>query len=86
MFLCLLTCRVHAQARAENTRTTIFQKDPSVTYQLKMKTSRGVLSEMMSKAGSFPINIRGLEEGEQRARLGLKQPIAQGLVKPYDVV
>lgn len=50
-----------------------------------MKTSRAVFSEVQKKAGSFPFNIRCLED-EKRARMGLQEATQHSLVKPYDVV
>ncbi|KAI6042611.1 proliferation-associated protein 1 [Pisolithus marmoratus] len=73
------------KARVEDSKTSIYQKEGSVTYQLKMKNSRMVFSEMQKKAGAFPINIRVMED-EKRARLGLQEAVAHGLVKPYEVV
>ena len=69
----------------EESRTTIYQKDSTVTYQLKMKTSRAVFSEVQKKAGAFPFNVRVLEE-EKKARLGLQEAVQHGLVKPYEVM
>jgi len=73
------------KSRAEDSRTTIYQKDSTVTYQLKMKTSRLIFSEVQKKAGAFPFNIRVLED-EKKARLGLQEAVQHALVKPYDVV
>lgn len=73
------------QARTEESRTTIYQKDSTITYQLKMKASRAVFSEVQKKAGAFPFNIRVLED-EKRARLGLQEAVQHGLVKPYEVM
>ncbi|THV07345.1 Creatinase/aminopeptidase [Dendrothele bispora CBS 962.96] len=73
------------KARAEESRTTIYQRDSTITYQLKMKTSRAVFSEVQKKAGAFPFNIRVLED-EKRARMGLQEAVQHSLVKPYDVV
>jgi hypothetical protein len=73
------------QARLEETRTTIYQRDHTVSYQLKMKTSRAVFSEVQKKAGPFPFNVRVLED-EKRARMGLQEAVQHSLVKPYDVV
>ena len=50
-----------------------------------MKTSRAIFSEVQTKAGAFPFNIRVLED-EKRARLGLQEACQHYLVKPYDVV
>jgi curved DNA binding protein len=73
------------KARIEESRTSVYQKEGSVTYQLKMKNSRAVFSEMQKKAGAFPINIRVLED-EKRARLGLQEAVSHNLVKPYEVI
>ena len=69
----------------EESRTTIYQKESTVTYQLKMKTSRAVLSEVQKKAGPFPFNIRCLED-EKRARLGVQEAVQHGLLRPYEVL
>jgi len=74
-----------SQARLEESRTTLFQRDPTVTYQLKAKNSRAVFSEVQKKAGSFPFNIRTLED-EKRARMGLQEAVQHNLVKPYEVM
>ncbi|ESK94714.1 pa2g4 protein [Moniliophthora roreri MCA 2997] len=73
------------KARVEESRTTIYQRDSNVTYQLKMKTSRAVFSEVQKRAGAFPFNIRCLED-EKRARMGLQEAVQHSLVKPYEVV
>jgi hypothetical protein len=74
-----------SQARLEESRTTLFQRDPTVTYQLKAKNSRAVFSEVQKKAGSFPFNILTLED-EKRARMGLQEAVQHSLVKPYEVM
>ncbi|KAG2347808.1 proliferation-associated protein 1 [Suillus weaverae] len=81
----LISSGEDGKARLEDSRTTIYQKDSSVTYQLKMKNSRAVFSEVQKKAGAFPFNVRALED-EKRARLGLQEAVQHGLIKPYEVV
>ncbi|KAG1754097.1 hypothetical protein CY34DRAFT_805412 [Suillus luteus UH-Slu-Lm8-n1] len=81
----LISSGEDGKARIEDSRTTIYQKDSSVTYQLKMKNSRAVFSEVQKKAGAFPFNVRALED-EKRARLGLQEAVQHGLIKPYEVV
>ncbi|EMD34055.1 hypothetical protein CERSUDRAFT_117563 [Gelatoporia subvermispora B] len=81
----LISSGEDGKARLEESRTTIYQKESTVTYQLKMKTSRAVFSEVQKKAGAFPFNIRCLED-EKRARLGLQEAVQHGLVKPYEVM
>ncbi|EAU85629.2 proliferation-associated 2G4 [Coprinopsis cinerea okayama7 len=73
------------KARLEDTRTSIYQRDSAVTYQLKMKNSRAVFSEVQKKAGAFPFNIRILED-EKRSRMGLQEAVQHSLVKPYEVI
>lgn len=69
----------------EESRTTIYQRDSTISYQLKMKNSRSVFSEVQKKAGAFPFNLRVLED-EKRARLGLQEAVQHALVKPYEVM
>jgi len=71
-------------ARTEESRTTIYQKE-AVIYQLKMKNSRAIYSEVQKKAGAFPFNVRCLDD-EVRARLGLQEALQHGLIKPYEVI
>jgi len=81
----LISSGEDGKARLEETRTTIYQREHTVSYQLKMKTSRAVFSEVQKKAGPFPFNVRVLED-EKRARMGLQEAVQHSLVKPYEVV
>ncbi|KIM73267.1 hypothetical protein PILCRDRAFT_829280 [Piloderma croceum F 1598] len=81
----LISSSEDGKARVEDSRTTIYQKEGTVTYQLKMKNSRAVFSEVQKKAGAFPFNVRCLED-EKRARLGLQEAVQHGLIKPYEVI
>jgi hypothetical protein len=81
----LVSSAEDGKARTEESRTTIFQRDSTVTYQLKMKNSRSVFSEVQKKAGAFPFNIRCLED-EKRSRMGLQEAVQHSLVKPYEVL
>lgn len=71
------------QPKADEARTTIYQKTTS-TYLLKMKTSRATFSEISKKAGSFPFTLRTLEE-ESKARMGVRECVQHGLLKPFEV-
>ncbi|VDB83745.1 unnamed protein product [Peniophora sp. CBMAI 1063] len=73
------------KARMEDQRTTIFQRDSTVVYQLKSPSARQVFGEVVKKAGAFPFNVRMLED-EKRARVGLKEAVSHSLVKEYEVV
>lgn len=72
------------QAKPDPSRTSIYKK-ADINYQLKMKTSRAVFSEIQKKAGAFPFTLRALED-EKRARMGVQEAVAHGLLKPYDIV
>ena len=76
---------IRIKARTEDQKATVYQRDHAITYQLKMKTSRAVFSEVQKKAGAFPFNIRVLED-EKKARMGLQEACQHALVKPYDVM
>ncbi|KAG5643669.1 hypothetical protein DXG03_000500 [Asterophora parasitica] len=81
----LISSSEDGKARLEESRTTIYQRDSTITYQLKMKNSRAVFSEVQKKAGAFPFNIRSLED-EKRSRMGLQEAVQHNLVKPYEVI
>lgn len=72
------------KAKADQSRTSIYKK-ADINYQLKMKTSRAVFSEIQKKAGAFPFTLRALDD-EKRARMGVQEAVAHGLLKPYDIV
>ncbi|EIW84328.1 proliferation-associated protein 1 [Coniophora puteana RWD-64-598 SS2] len=81
----LISTHEDGKSRVEDQRTSVYQKEGAVTYQLKMKNSRAVFSEVQKKAGAFPFTVRVLED-EKRARLGLQEAVQHGLIKPYDTV
>jgi len=80
----LVTTAEDGKTKPGDARTTIYQRMSDTTYQLKLKTSRAVFSEVQSKAGAFPFNIRSLEN-ENRSRVGLQDAVQHNLVREYDV-
>ncbi|TIA76213.1 hypothetical protein E3P91_00113 [Wallemia ichthyophaga] len=64
-------------------QTTVFKRTDQ-TYILKLATARRVYSEIQKKSGSFPFNIRMLED-EKRARLGVQEAAQHNLLTPFDV-
>lgn len=80
-----ITASYTYKARIEESRTTIYQRASDVNYQLKMKTSRAVFSEVQKKAGPFPFTLRCLED-EKRARMGVQEAVQHGLLRPYEVL
>uniref|UniRef100_A0A060T1T0 ARAD1C18612p n=1 Tax=Blastobotrys adeninivorans TaxID=409370 RepID=A0A060T1T0_BLAAD len=72
------------KVKSGETATTVFKKN-DITYQLKLKTSRMILSEVQKKAGTFPFSLRSLDDAK-RARMGLQECTNHGLVTPYEVL
>ncbi|KAH0934989.1 hypothetical protein HID58_012106 [Brassica napus] len=65
-------------------QTTIYRKDESIHYQLKMKASRSLISEVKENFPHMPFTSRSLEE--KRARLGLVECVNHGHLQPYPVL
>ena len=72
----LVVTGADGKAKPEASRTSIYKRG-DVNYQLKMKTSRAVFSEIQKKAGAFPFTLRALED-EKRARMGVQEAVAHG--------
>jgi len=73
------------KARAGDLRTTVFKRNVEANYKLKMKASRGVLSEIDSKFPTMPFTMRHFED-ERTAKLGFTECVIHGLVTPYPVL
>lgn len=67
-----------------DTRATIYKKTEEV-YQLKMKASRAVLSDVDKKFGVMPFTLRYFED-EVKAKMGLKECINHKLIEPFPVL
>ncbi|TYJ56324.1 DNA-binding protein, 42 kDa [Cryptococcus floricola] len=70
-------------SKSESARTSIYKRS-DINYQLKMKTSRTVFTEITKKAGPFPFSLRALDD-EKRARMAVQEAVTHGLLKPYDI-
>lgn len=70
--------------KADESRSTVYQKLSGAHYELKMKTSRATYSEISKKAGAFPFTLRSLEE-ESKARMGVRECVSHGLLKAFEV-
>ncbi|KAJ3279380.1 Proliferation-associated protein 2G4 [Borealophlyctis nickersoniae] len=73
------------KAKPLETRTTIYKRHSDTTYNLKMKTSRAVLSEVNAKFGTMAFGLRQFED-EKKARMGILECANHGLVVPYSVL
>ncbi|KAL6707547.1 hypothetical protein ACN47E_003896 [Coniothyrium glycines] len=65
-------------------RTTLHRRT-ATTYQLKRPTSRGLLSEVVKKFGTFPFSLRQLED-EKAAKVGVVECVRSGVLRQYEVV
>ncbi|KAJ8260135.1 hypothetical protein GJAV_G00177450 [Gymnothorax javanicus] len=73
------------KARDAGQRTTIYKRDPSKQYGLKMKSSRAVLSEVERRFDAMPFTLRAFEE-EAKARLGVVECAKHELLQPFNVL
>jgi len=67
------------------TKTTVYKRAIEQNYQLKMKASRALFSEINQKFTTFPFSMRAFKD-EKRARLGLTECLKHELLEPYPVV
>uniref|UniRef100_H2N0W2 Proliferation-associated 2G4, a n=1 Tax=Oryzias latipes TaxID=8090 RepID=H2N0W2_ORYLA len=73
------------KARDSGLRTTIYKRDPSKQYGLKMKTSRTFFSEVERRFDAMPFTLRALED-EAKARLGVVECTKHELLQPFSVL
>ena len=71
-----------SNARPQALRTTVFKRNVEQQYQLKMKASRATLAEIDKRFPTLPFTLRHLED-VSKARLGLNECTAHGLLQPY---
>lgn len=64
--------------------TTIYKRAVDKNYQLKMKASRLIFTEINQKFPIMPFTARALED--KRARLGLVECVNHELLQPYPVL
>lgn len=67
-----------------DTRVTIYKKTDE-TYQLKLKASRMFYSEVRTKHGCMPFNLRSFEE-ETKAKMGVVECVNHKLIEPFQVL
>ena len=68
-----------------DSKTTVFKRNPLVNYQLKMKTSRAVFSEISKDFPTFAFSMRQLAD-EKSARLAVKECLEHDLLIPFAVL
>uniref|UniRef100_A0A1I7UB84 Peptidase_M24 domain-containing protein n=1 Tax=Caenorhabditis tropicalis TaxID=1561998 RepID=A0A1I7UB84_9PELO len=73
------------QPKDMDTRTTVYRKNESVSYQLKMKASRTFFHDVNKQHGPMPFTLRSFEE-EVKAKMGVVECEKYGLLVPYPVL
>jgi len=73
------------KSRDMDFRTTIYKREPDQVYQLKMKASRAVFSEVEKKFDSMCFNLRSLDD-EKKAKMGINECVNHGLITPFPVL
>uniref|UniRef100_A0A8D2PSF2 Peptidase M24 domain-containing protein n=1 Tax=Zosterops lateralis melanops TaxID=1220523 RepID=A0A8D2PSF2_ZOSLA len=73
------------KAKDAGQRTTIYKRDPSKQYGLKMKTSRAFFSEVERRFDTMPFTLRALED-EKKARMGVVECAKHELLQPFNVL
>ncbi len=73
-----------ARPRETDARTTVFKRNPDVSYHLKMKASRSLLADISKKYSALPFSLRALGD-ETQARLGVRECVDHNLLTPYRV-
>ena len=64
--------------------TVVFKRALDAEYQLKLKASRAIFSEIMRKYPTMPFSIRELDT--KQTRLGLVECLNHGLLHPFPVL
>lgn len=72
------------KTKQSDVRTTVFRRTQQ-RYELKMKASRAVFSEIDKKCGHMVFNLRSLDD-ERKGRMGILECTNHGLVIPYHVM
>ncbi|KAI5095971.1 proliferation-associated 2G4-like [Silurus meridionalis] len=73
------------KAKDSGQRTTVYKRDPSKQYGLKMKTSRAFFSEVEKRYDTMPFTLRAFED-ESKARLGVVECAKHELLQPFTVL
>ncbi|VEN40744.1 unnamed protein product [Callosobruchus maculatus] len=66
------------------TRVSVYKKTDE-TYQLKLKASRMFYTEVRSKYGNMPFNLRTFQD-ETKAKMGVVECVKNKLIEPFQVL
>lgn len=73
------------KAKDAGQRTTVYKRDPTQQYGLKMKTSRAFFSEVERRFDAMPFTLRAFED-EKKARMGVMECAKHELLQPFNVL
>uniref|UniRef100_A0A4W3H9N1 Proliferation-associated 2G4 n=1 Tax=Callorhinchus milii TaxID=7868 RepID=A0A4W3H9N1_CALMI len=73
------------KAKDAGQRTTVYKRDPTIQYGLKMKTSRAFFSEVERRFDAMPYTLRAFED-EKKARMGVVECAKHKLLQPFNVL
>lgn len=73
------------KAIQRNTRATVYKRQVDVDYQLKMKTSRQVFSEINKSHPTMPFTLRALTD-PRKSRMAMTEMLKHSLVTAYPVL
>jgi len=71
------------KAKEGDAKTTVYRRNLSNNYSLKMKGSRALFNEINAKHPSLPFSLRLFDE--KMGRLGIIECVKHGLYQPYPV-
>ncbi|KAJ8543597.1 hypothetical protein K7X08_006120 [Anisodus acutangulus] len=80
----IVTSTGGGKPKLDEKQTTIYKRAVDKSYNLKMKASRFIFSEISQKFPIMPFTARDLEE--KRGRLGLVECVNHELLQPYPVL
>ncbi|KAJ8920397.1 hypothetical protein NQ315_005263 [Exocentrus adspersus] len=67
-----------------DTRVSIYKKTDEI-YQLKLKASRMFYTEVRTKYGNMPFNLRSFQD-ETKAKMGVVECVKNKLIEPFQVL
>jgi len=71
--------------KESNYRTTVFKRNIDVNYNLKMRASRALISQIGQKYSTLPFCLRNFDN-ENSARLGISECISHNLVHSFPIL
>lgn len=69
-----------------NAKPTVYKRRVESNYQLKLKASRTVCSEIDKKFPTMPFTIRAIGDDPKRSRLGMTEMVTHEMVTSYPVL